>query len=156
MNNFSVSEAGWEDIPQMLLLLREFAGADCLVNEEAVYRHAVQQILNQPGQKILLARQDGAVLGVCHFAFQWCLLGGGVTTSLVWMGVRESCRKQGVGCALLNALVAFCSAHGITQLEVLTRNEDVTWQRFLRRHGLRERGGVRYSLEITAAKKHLV
>lgn len=84
---------------------------------------------------VLLARQDGEVVGMVNLLFTISTALGQRVLLLEDMVVAPSARGDGVGGALLQAAIAFAREQGCPRITLLTDTVNVDAQRFYARHG---------------------
>ena len=102
----------------------------------ASYFQAFKVIENDPNIQLVVAEQDGAVVG----CLQLCILAGlssqGASRALVEdVRVASHCRSRGIGEQMLQWAVAEARARRCKLVELLTHNTRVNAQRFYKRLG---------------------
>jgi ribosomal protein S18 acetylase RimI-like enzyme len=100
------------------------------------YFQAFEVIENDPNIQLVVAEQDGAVVG----CLQLCILAGlssqGASRALVEdVRVASHCRSRGIGEQMLQWAVAEARAKRCKLVELLTHNTRVNAQRFYKRLG---------------------
>jgi ribosomal protein S18 acetylase RimI-like enzyme len=100
------------------------------------YFKAFEVIDNDPNIQLVVAEQDGAVIG----CLQLCILAGlssqGASRALVEdVRVASHCRSRGIGEQMLQWAVAEARARRCKLVELLTHNSRVNAQRFYKRLG---------------------
>jgi ribosomal protein S18 acetylase RimI-like enzyme len=100
------------------------------------YFQAFEVIENDPNIQLVVAEQDGAVVG----CLQLCILAGlssqGASRALVEdVRVASHCRSRGIGEQMLQWAVAEARAKRCKLVELLTDNTRVNAQRFYKRLG---------------------
>ena len=100
------------------------------------YFQAFKVIENDPNIQLVVADQDGAVVG----CLQLCILAGlssqGASRALVEdVRVASHCRSRGIGEQMLQWAVAEARAKRCKLVELLTHNTRVNAQRFYKRLG---------------------
>ena len=100
------------------------------------YFQAFKVIENDPNIQLVVAEQDGAVVG----CLQLCILAGlssqGASRALVEdVRVASHCRSRGIGEQMLQWAVAEARARRCKLVELLTHNTRVNAQRFYKRLG---------------------
>lgn len=83
--------------------------------DEAQIRAALFSPL--PAAQVLLAVDDGAVVGLASFSRLWPAAGADVSMYLKELFVIEAARRDGIGVQLLDAVKAAATAAGCSRLE---------------------------------------
>ncbi|WP_324613376.1 GNAT family N-acetyltransferase [Streptomyces sp. SBT349] len=102
---------------------------------EAVLRSDV------PGITILLARDDGGVLGLASYSFLWPAAGSDHSLYLKELFVRETARRKGVGAALMAALSKAAANAGCSRVEWTADRDNPSALAFYEALGARQTTG---------------
>jgi nucleoside phosphorylase/ribosomal protein S18 acetylase RimI-like enzyme len=92
--------------------------------------------LGFPGSSVLLAEEDGQVIGLLSYSVRPDLFHAGNSALIEELVVSEHARGRGVGSALLNALLARLEASGCAEVSVSAMPDNAGALRFYRSHGL--------------------
>jgi ribosomal protein S18 acetylase RimI-like enzyme len=98
-------------------------------------RAFIQQRLERNQSQILLAEQNGALLGFCQLYPLFCSLEAMPIYSLYDLFVSPSARRAGVGRALLQAAEDLARQHGFARLDLTTAKTNHTAQHLYRSQG---------------------
>jgi ribosomal protein S18 acetylase RimI-like enzyme len=96
----------------------------------------VNTYLAFPGCRILLAEEDGQIAGLLSYSIRPNLYHNGDAALIEELIVMSAWRDQGVGSALLEALLARLEASGCVEVSVTTLPDNQGAIRFYRAHGL--------------------
>ncbi|QIN79503.1 GNAT family N-acetyltransferase [Rubrobacter marinus] len=77
--------------------------------------------------EMLVAREEGAVVGVALLSYGLNVSAGGAFASVEELHVRPEARRRGAGRALLAAVEERCAARGVSYVEVQTDDEAVAF-----------------------------
>ena len=136
-----VREAQLRDVPRLVTLIALGAvvppeepdlGPDGL----APYRAALQEIGATPDCAVLVAEQDGEVVGMCQLVvFRHFQRNGGRCAEIESLHVRPECRSTGIGSTLLEEAVARAAAAGCYRVQLTSNKARTDAHRFYERHG---------------------
>ena len=88
----------------------------------------LRRVLEAGDVEVLAARAEGQLLGVAVLAYRLNISAGAPFVSIEDLYVRQEARRQGVGRALLEAVVERCAIQNISYLEVqVEENEAETF-----------------------------
>ena len=134
--SIQVREARPGDEPQIARLVRELAGP----GDEAspVTPEYVRGYLAFPGNHVLLAEDEGRVIGLLSYSVRPDLYHAGNSALIEELVVHAPERGRGVGSALMNELLRRLEASSCAEVSVSTMPDNVGAQRFYRAHGLRD------------------
>ncbi|GAB6040597.1 GNAT family N-acetyltransferase [Endothiovibrio diazotrophicus] len=135
--SIEISPADADEIPQLCDLL------DLLFTQEAEFRpdRAVQarglrRIIEAPAVgRILVAREEGRVVGMVNLLFTVSTALGAPVGLLEDMVVHPERRGGGIGSRLLEAAVELAEGAGCGRITLLTDRSNEAAQRYYRRHG---------------------
>lgn len=130
----TVREAEAADAPQIMDLIRELA----IANGEAspVSESYVEEFLSFPGCGVLVAEEDGEIVGLLSYSVRPNLYHAGDAAIIEELVVSGRARGRGIGSALLQEMIALADALGCVEIAVSTLPGNEVAQRFYRRHGL--------------------
>ena len=105
----------------MALLSHEFAAYLRSLGDQGEYGFSAEVYLRDgfgqnPAFSGLVAEQDGEMVGYLLYCHGYDLDFGGRITHIVDLFVREASRRQGVACALMEAVADICRQAGGKQL----------------------------------------
>ena len=125
------------DLPALVELLGVlFAQEAEFAPDRAAQARGLAAILDAPGVgAILVAEDDGAVLGMVSLLWTVSTALGARVGLLEDMVVTPGARGRGVGGQLLEAAIAHARAAGCRRLTLLTDADNAGAQRFYRRRG---------------------
>lgn len=133
----TIRQATEADVPAMVEMGREFVRSTSYrdtVPESPEHLSGVGALLLKHGV-VLLAEQDGRVVGMIAGTVYPHYLTGARTLGESWWWVNEGARGHGAADALLDALEAWGRSQGATRSELGSRN--AVLDRFYRRRGYR-------------------
>lgn len=134
MPDVTVREADSADAPQIMDLIRELA----ISNGEAspVNESYVEEFLSFPGCGVLVAEEDGEIVGLLSYSVRPNLYHGGDAALIEELVVSGRARGKGIGSALLHEMISLADALGCVEIAVSTLPGNENAQRFYKRHGL--------------------
>lgn len=118
-------------IVELIAELAESAGESSPVTQEYVTRY-----LRSPGNHVLLAEEQGQVVGLLSYSVRPNLYHAADSGLIEELVVRDPYRGRGVGSALLTALLARLTALGCAEVSVTTMPDNERAQQFYRSHGM--------------------
>jgi ribosomal protein S18 acetylase RimI-like enzyme len=131
--SLSIREARPEDAFQVTELVRLLARNE---GEESPITEAdVLSFLSLPDSAILLAEEGGEVLGILSCVIRPNLYHGGLVGLIDELVVYPRVRGQGVGSALVQAVMSRCAAKGCREISVSTMPDNTRALAFYWRHG---------------------
>jgi GNAT superfamily N-acetyltransferase len=102
----------------------------------APYEAALREITDNPGATVLVAEQDGEVVGICQvITFRHLQQTGGLCAEIESVHVDERCRSQGIGGVLVNAAVDWARSMGCYRVQLTSNKARTAAHRFYLRHG---------------------
>ncbi len=102
----------------------------------ADYAAAIAEIVATPGLTLLVAEQDGVIVGMCEvITFRHVQHRGGRCAELESLHVAAPHRSRGIGAELLAAAIRYARERGCYRLQLTTNRQRVDAQRFYVRHG---------------------
>lgn len=136
-NPMDIREASLQDIPELAdLLALLFAQEADFWPDPTRQREGLRQIISQPDVgKILLARQQGRVVGMVNLLFTISTAEGGRVAWLEDMVLYPCARGKGLGGALLDAAIALAKAQGCSRITLLTDDGNDAAQSFYQSRG---------------------
>ena len=100
------------------------------------YEAALAAIQSTPGNDVLVAEVDGAVVGMCQLVvFRHLQGGGGQCAEIESMHVHPDVRSRGVGGRLLDAAVEAARLAGCYRVQLTSNAVRTDAHRFYERHG---------------------
>lgn len=143
-SHVEIGEAGLSDMPDVARMwgtLRTAAGRFGRMLPEPT-QAAIEQlrarIAGDHDARLVVARIDGAVVGMAYFVYQPMLplISAVASVRVMYVHVQEAFRRQGVGHALLNAAVGFADSRGADHIVVDVHPASRESNRFFARLGL--------------------
>ena len=93
-------------------------------------------MLESPQYAIFVAEDEaGHVVGLLSASQRWTLWHSGPCALIEELVVDESARRQGIGRALIQAALDWARAHGCSEVEISTEQDNLNAQAFYRRLG---------------------
>lgn len=125
------------DIPALCQLLAQlFAQEHEFIVDPQKQARGLAAIIEQPAcGQILLAEQDGRVLGMVSLLYSQSTALGAPVAWLEDMVVDAGCRTGGIGSALLTAARELAISQGCRRITLLTDADNQAAQRFYARQG---------------------
>jgi GNAT superfamily N-acetyltransferase len=100
------------------------------------YRRALGEILETPGSDVLVAEQDGQVVGMCQLlVFRHLQARGGRCAEVESLHVERSRRSQGIGAALIDEAVERSRRAGCYRIQLTCDTARVDAHRLYLRQG---------------------
>jgi len=132
-----ISVAQQADIPELCRLLTIlFTQEEDFRPDEAAQRRGLKLIIDDPQTgHILVARRDGAVIGMVNLLYTISTALGERVALLEDMVVQPDARGGGTGSALLTQAIRFARLQGCKRITLLTDLNNEAGQRFYQRHG---------------------
>ncbi len=123
----TVRTASEQDIPRILELYRQMAltppPPDTPQPSPEAYQRAFREINSTPGYRLLVAEEDGEILGTAVLAILPGLSHGASPFAVVeYVVVDEKSRRQGIGKLLMNYIIAEAKEAGCYKI-MLTSNK---------------------------------
>ncbi|MBN1149562.1 MAG: GNAT family N-acetyltransferase [Anaerolineales bacterium] len=128
-----IREATPGDANEIAALVRELAEADD--ESSPVSAAYVKSYLAFPGSAALLAEDQGGAIGLLSYCIRPNLYHAGDICLIEELVVRAGSRGQGVGSALMSALLERLAALGCVEVSVSTMLDNLRAQAFYQRHG---------------------
>jgi GNAT superfamily N-acetyltransferase len=138
----SIQVATAADIPALCeLLALLFAQEAEFTPDPQAQRRGLARIVEDPAVgTILVAREEGAVVGMVNLLYTVSTALGERVALLEDMVVAPPARGRGVGSELLREAIAHASAEGCKRITLLTDGANEAAQRFYGRHGFAPSG----------------
>jgi GNAT superfamily N-acetyltransferase len=132
-----IRPAGPRDLARLVELLAAGTLRDSEDPADLVpYRRALDEISARPGCEILVADDQGSVIGLCQLiTFRHLQERGGICAEIESVHVDEPRRGEGIGGALLDAAVARAEALGCYRVQLTSNKSRFDAHRFYERHG---------------------
>ncbi|MCK9621535.1 MAG: GNAT family N-acetyltransferase [Methylobacter sp.] len=132
-----ITPANASDIPALCELL------DILFSQEADFKpdyeaqsRGLARIISSPEVGlVVVARQDGQVVGMANLLYTVSTALGDRVALLEDVVVSPSVRGSGVGSRLMEHAIQFARLNGCKRITVLTDRENESAQRFYQKHG---------------------
>jgi ribosomal protein S18 acetylase RimI-like enzyme len=129
-----IRTATLKDIPLIVRLIQELAATS---GEESPINNAyVEEYLAAPGSFVLLASDRGVISGLLSYSVRPDLYHAGLCCMVEELVVTQDKRSQGIGGALLQALLSQAQAEGWAEVSVGVMSDNHRALAFYRRHGL--------------------
>ena len=141
-----IREAGPEDAGAIMRLVHELARIEGVPSTLTTDYVAVY--LSAPGACVLLAETGGRALGLISYYVRPNLYHAGDCCLIDELVVDERARGQGIGGALLDAVVDRARAAGCAEVSLSTMPDNARAIAFYRRHGFTD--------EAVALERHFV
>ncbi len=132
--SITVRDGSTVDAPVIARLVQELAIA--IGETMPVDENYACEYLAYPGNHVLLAELDGRVVGMLSYNLHPNLYHAAQTCMIEELVVKSGARDQGVGSALVKALLQRAAALGCAEVSVSTMLDNHGAIRFYRRHGL--------------------
>lgn len=132
-----ITPANASDIPALceLLAILFSQEADFKPDYEAQSRGLARIISSPEVGLIVVARQDGQVVGMVNLLYTVSTALGDRVALLEDAVVSPNARRAGVGSLLLEQAIQFARLNGCKRITVLTDRDNESAQRFYRKHG---------------------
>jgi ribosomal protein S18 acetylase RimI-like enzyme len=147
-----VREANVDDVSRIHELACELAETvgDTPPTEEAV-RARLEELLDEPGARVLVAENEVGVVGGASFWIKPDLAHGDIVVEVPMLVVAEDHRRSGVGRLLMEEVRNVASDNGASQIELVATRANVTAREFYRSLGFVEADVV--SLEYVGSQE---
>ena len=147
-----VREANVEDAVKIHDLARELAETvgDAPPTEEAV-RARLEELLDEPRARVLVAENEGGILGGASFWIKPDLAHGDTVVEVPMLVVAEDHRRSGVGRLLMEEVRNVASDNGADMIELVATRANVAAREFYRSLGFVETDVV--SLEYLGSQE---
>jgi ribosomal protein S18 acetylase RimI-like enzyme len=106
--------------------------------EEAAVRARLEELLDEPGARVLVAENEVGVVGVASFWIKPDLAHGDIVVEVPMLVVTEDHRRSGVGRLLMEEVRNIASDNGASQIELVATRANVTAREFYRSLGFVE------------------
>ncbi len=129
-----IREATAGDEADVIALVQQLAhsiGEASPINEPFVTR-----FLSLPGSHVLLAEEEGRVVGLLSYSVRPNLYHAGDIGLIEELVVRQAHRGRGVGSALLSHVLQRLASAGCVEVSVATLSDNEPAKRLYRSHGL--------------------
>ncbi|HEY8158995.1 MAG TPA: GNAT family N-acetyltransferase [Methylobacter sp.] len=132
-----ITPANASDIPALCELLGILFSqeADFKPDYEAQSRGLARIISDPEVGLIVVARQDGQVVGMVNLLYTVSTALGDRVALLEDMVVSPNARRSGVGSRLLEQAIQFARLNGCKRITLLTDSDNEPAQRFYQKHG---------------------
>ncbi|MGZ4980452.1 MAG: GNAT family N-acetyltransferase [Methylobacter sp.] len=132
-----ITPANASDIPALCELLGILFSqeADFKPDYEAQSRGLARIISNPEVGLIVVARQDGQVVGMVNLLYTVSTALGDRVALLEDVVVSPNARRSGVGSRLLEQAIQFARLNGCKRITLLTDSDNEPAQRFYQKHG---------------------
>ena len=138
MSHHRIRSARAEDVPRLIELLQHGSLVERRENPSDLpaYRAALVEIQATPGHDVLVAEQDGSVVGMCQLViFRHLQHRGGRCAEVESLHVHPDFRGQGLGARLLHAAVEAARQAGCYRVQLTSNEQRTDAHRFYRREG---------------------
>ena len=126
-----------DDVPDLCQLLELLFSQEAeFVPDRALARAGLEQIIAQPERgRILVARDEAAIVGMVNLLFTISTALGGRVALLEDMIVHPARRGGGAGSQLLRAAIEAAREAGCRRISLLTDRDNEAAQNFYQKHG---------------------
>ncbi|MEW6401970.1 MAG: GNAT family N-acetyltransferase [Chloroflexota bacterium] len=132
----TIREAQPQDVDSVVRLIRELAE---MAGEASPITEAyAAEYLSSPISRVFLAESEGQVIGLLSYSVRPDLYHAGSSCLIEELVVQQSERDQGVGSALLSALLSRLEGTDCAEVSVAAMPENAGAVQFYRQHGLAE------------------
>jgi GNAT superfamily N-acetyltransferase len=125
--------------PADFAAVRRLLGQLGYAPDEAEFRHRFDSVLATAGHRVILAEDEGAVVGVLH-VFERPALDKGCEAVVQALVVDDTVRSRGVGEALMNEAEAWAARRGLPATSLYTSIKRARAHAFYERLGYRIKG----------------
>jgi ribosomal protein S18 acetylase RimI-like enzyme len=138
--DITIVSASLEDLPSIKQLLAELTEAveDTEGFDLQHFDESIHQLVRGPTNHILVARDEGRLLGFVSFNIRRTLLHPGSSGLIDELVVEKTSRGSGVGRRLIDAAIEKCRELGCCEVEVSTEKSNTRARRFYRACGFEE------------------
>jgi GNAT superfamily N-acetyltransferase len=147
----TVAEAGEQDLPELLELMRAYCDFYEVDPPEQRLRALALALIADPGRQgvQLLARDvAGEALGFATLFWSWSTARAAPLGVMNDLFVRPHARGRRIGERLIEACVRRCAQHGAEEMEWQTAPNNIRAQALYDRAGARREQWLSYSLEV--------
>lgn len=133
-----VRSAVREDVPALMALLKAlFSIEEDFVFDEEKQRRGLSLMLDGCGKhrRVLVAELSGEVVGMCSAQILISTAEGAAAAMVEDVVVREDCRGQRIGTALMNEIVQWAMSRSICRLQLLVDRNNTAAIEFYRARG---------------------
>jgi ribosomal protein S18 acetylase RimI-like enzyme len=126
------------DTDELVALLRVlFALEEDFSFKEAVQRRGIELLLSRQGaeRQVFVAEKDGRVAGMCSIQTLISTAEGGLVGQVEDVVVREGCRGNGIGNALMDAVDNWAREKRLKRLQLLAERDNTRALEFYRSRG---------------------
>lgn len=143
--------AQMSDIPELSRLLSVlFSQEEDFQPDDAAQRKGLEMIISDPRVgEIILARRNGAVIGMLNLLYTVSTALGAKVALLEDMIVDPEARRSGAGSALLLAGIEHARRNGCKRITLLTDRNNEGAQRFYQRNGFKMSAMTPLRLQLT-------
>ncbi len=138
MGAVTIRRAGAGDVGPLVALLAHGALVEGKEDPDRLepYVAALTEIQSTPGNDVLVAEVDGAVVGMCQLVvFRHLQSGGGLCAEIESMHVHPDVRSRGIGGRLVGAAVDAARRAGCYRVQLTSNALRTDAHRFYVRHG---------------------
>jgi GNAT superfamily N-acetyltransferase len=125
--------------PADFAAVRRLLGQLGYAPDEAEFRHRFDSVLATAGHRVILAEDEGAVVGVLH-VFERPALDKGCEAVVQALVVDDTVRSRGVGEALMHEAEAWAARRGLPATSLYTSIKRARAHAFYERLGYRIKG----------------
>ena len=126
------------DADELIALLRVlFTLEEDFSFNEAVQRRGIELLLSRQGaeRQVFVAEKDGRVAGMCSIQTLISTAEGGLVGQVEDVVVREGCRGNGIGNALMDAVDGWAREKRLKRLQLLAEKDNTQALKFYRSRG---------------------
>ncbi len=134
-----ISIASLNDIPELCNLLNSLFSqeAEFVPDQQTQTRGLAAVINGSEAGEILVARDDGEIVGMVSLLYTVSTALGARVALLEDMVVASNRREQGIGSTLIRDAVKFAKEKGCMRITLLTDDDNEGAHRFYKRHGFK-------------------
>ena len=138
MNDLSYRKARLEDLPYLIVLLREDELGETRENMEVMdpYRSAFHLIDADPNQYLMVVERDDKIVGTCHLTLMPSLtFHGSIRLNIEAVRIAAAYRDQGIGAWMIHQAIAYGKKHGASLIQLATNKKREEAKRFYEKCG---------------------
>ncbi len=145
-----ISIASLNDIPELCTLLNSLFSqeAEFLPDRQAQTRGLATVINGSEVGDILIARDDGEIIGMVNLLYTVSTALGAQVALLEDMVVSPNRRGQGIGSILIRDAVKFAREKGCMRITLLTDDDNEEAHRFYKRHGFSRSSMIAFRMSL--------
>jgi GNAT superfamily N-acetyltransferase len=145
-----IAIASSNDIPELCDLLNSLFSqeAEFVPDRQAQTRGLARVISSSEVGDILVARDDGEIVGMVNLLYTVSTALGAPVALLEDMVVASNRRGQGIGTTLIRGAVKFAKEKGCMRITLLTDDDNEGAHRFYERHGFSQTSMIAFRIPL--------